>query len=88
MFIPLNVQNTVGLVISAFQFSFSVIMVLYLSTVPLGRLFPKPKANDRRFLPQRLFVTDFYSLAEGDRVASYGLWFAIFVSKFIESYFF
>lgn len=89
MFIPLNVQNTVGLVISAFQFSFSVIMVLYLSTVPLGRLFSKkPKANDRRFLPQRLFVTNFYSLAEGDRVASYGLWFAIFVSKFIESYFF
>lgn len=64
-------------------------MVLYLSTVPLGRLFSKkPKANDRRFLPQRLFVTNFYSLAEGDRVASYGLWFAIFVSKFIESYFF
>ena len=32
-------------------------------------------------------MTNFYSLAEGDRVASYGLWFAIFVSKFIESYF-
>ena len=51
MFIPLNVQNTVGLVISAFQFSFSVIMVLYLSTVPLGGFSKNLKPTIEGFAP-------------------------------------
>ncbi|EGW34545.1 glucan synthase [Spathaspora passalidarum NRRL Y-27907] len=85
---PLDVENTLGLVLSSFQFGFSVIMVLYLSIAPLGKIFTSSRKQDRRFLATKYFVTNFYTLTESDRIASYGLWFAIFISKFIESYFF
>ncbi|KAG7663184.1 GSL2 [[Candida] subhashii] len=86
---PLNIEDTIGLVIASFQFAFSILVVMYLSIVPLGKLFTRTaRENDRRYLPTQYFITNFYQLTESDRIASYGLWFAIFVSKFIESYFF
>ncbi|CAI5755655.1 unnamed protein product [Candida verbasci] len=89
VFLPLNLETTLGLVLSSLQFSFSILITLYLSFVPLGKVFTKsPKPNDRKSLPQRYFVRNFYSLTEGDKIASYSLWFAIFLSKFLESYFF
>ncbi|CAK9435967.1 uncharacterized protein LODBEIA_P05650 [Lodderomyces beijingensis] len=88
-FTRLNEETTTGLAIASLQLAFSIMIVCYLSVTPLGRLFTRsPKFDDRRYLPQRSFVTNFYLLTETDKIASYGLWFAIFCSKFLESYFF
>ncbi|KAK6460288.1 putative glucan synthase [Scheffersomyces coipomensis] len=86
---PLNVQNTSGLAIAISQFVFSIFLVFYCSIVPLGKLFDNyPDKKNRRYLPTKVFTSSFYPLKGSDRVASYGLWFSIFVSKFVESYFF
>ncbi|KAK6197913.1 1,3-beta-glucan synthase component [Scheffersomyces amazonensis] len=86
---PLNVQTKLGLTISIIQFILSIIIVIYCSFIPLGKLFDNyPNNKGRRYLPTKLFTRSFYSLKGSDKVASYGLWFSIFISKFIESYFF
>lgn len=86
---PLNVQTKLGLAIAACQFVLSVFTVIYLATVPLGKLFDTYlDQNSRRYLPTKTFAAAFYELKGTDRMTSYGLWVAIFTSKFIESYFF
>ncbi|EAZ62754.2 1,3-beta-glucan synthase component [Scheffersomyces stipitis CBS 6054] len=86
---PLNRQTNVGLGIATAQFLFSLFVVIYLSVAPLAHIGDSyPKSRGRRYLPTQYFAASFYSLKGTDKVASYGLWFAIFVSKFIESYFF
>ncbi|KAK6453875.1 1,3-beta-glucan synthase component [Scheffersomyces xylosifermentans] len=86
---PLNVQSNSGLTIASIQFAFSLFVVFYFSITPIGKLFDSyPNGSGRKYLPTKYFTACFYSLKGTDKVASYGLWFAIFVSKFIESYFF
>ena len=88
-FFPLNVQTKLGVAIAVVQFAFSIFVVIYLSVVPLGKVFSNyPDINGRKYLPTKYFTSAFYSLNGTSRVASYGLWLTIFFSKFLESYFF
>ncbi|KAI3402804.2 GSL2 [Candida oxycetoniae] len=88
-FTQLTDETPVGIAIASLQLAFSIFIVCYLSITPLGKIFIKtPKRGDRRYLPKQSFITNFYLLTETDKIASYGLWFAIFVSKFLESYIF
>ncbi|CCE85639.1 Piso0_005257 [Millerozyma farinosa CBS 7064] len=85
----LNSQTKLGLAIAGSHFALSVITVSYLSIVPLSKLFGDHLSiPDRKGLPAKSFAANFHKLQGTDRVASYGLWIAIFASKFIESYFF
>ncbi|KAI5963564.1 GSL2 [Candida pseudojiufengensis] len=88
-FTALNSQSRIGLTIASLQFVFSIFIVIHLSLSPLGKVFSRSrKRNERKFLPNRTFLMNFYLLTDTDKIASFGLWFAIFVSKFLESYFF
>lgn len=85
---PLNAESKLGLTIASIQFTLSLFTVGYLSLIPLGNLFTNIHKDDRRFLPTQTFTSSFYQLKGTDKMASYGLWVAVFLSKFIESYFF
>lgn len=84
-----DVQSKVGLIVSISQFVLLIITVMYLAITPLDRLFSMfPDLPVEYSLPAKQFTAGFYSLKGTDRIASYGLWITIFVSKFVESYFF
>ncbi|CUM66040.1 uncharacterized protein PRCAT00003694001 [Priceomyces carsonii] len=84
-----GLTSNLGLVIAVSQFVLSVIMVVYLSVAPLGALFTNvSQSKDRNLLLMKYFVGSFHSLRGSGRLSSYGLWIAIFTSKFTESYFF
>lgn len=86
---PLDKQDSFGMSIAALQFVFSLGVVLYLSIVPLGNLFSDYLLkDDRKYLPSKSYTASVFNLKGYDQIASYGLWVAIFLSKFLESYFF
>lgn len=88
-FMGLGEQSKAGLTIASIQFAFSIFIVIYLAIAPLGRAFMTNLiSKDRKYLPQRSFVINFYLLTDTDKIASHSLWLAIFISKFLESYFF
>lgn len=85
----LNKQTNFALSLASCQFAFSLIVVLYLSFVPLGRTsWSSFEGLDKRTTPIQAFTAKFYQLEGNDRMASYGLWTAVFSSKFLESYYF
>lgn len=87
-FKPLNHQNITGLVITSIQFVGSLSTVLYLSFVPLGKSFKPLVTESRRFLPNDYFTLNFHKLRGTEQAASVGLWLAVFLFKFVESYFY
>ncbi|KAI5955534.1 GSL2 [Candida theae] len=88
-FRDLGENSKTGLTIASIQFTVSIFIVGYLSVVPLGKAFARtPSSNDRKYLPQGSFIVNFYLLTDTDKIASHSLWLAIFISKFLESYFF
>lgn len=89
VFHPLDYQNTYLIVLTSIQLVFSLLTVIYLSIVPLGHLFGNAgDTNSRRFLANKTFLASFYELRGTDKSASYGLWSAIFILKFCESYYY
>ena len=80
---PLNIQTTKGLAISIAQFLVSVFTSLYLSFVPSSKLFWLSNNQSRETI-----TGNYHNLEGNNQLASYGIWIAIFGSKFIESYFY
>lgn len=88
-FTPLRRQTTIGITVTAIQFSLSIITVLYLAITPLGKVFSSVNKSDRNYyVSNRSFILNFHKLRGSGRAASVGLWFSVFCFKFIESYFF
>lgn len=86
---PLDVQTLSGLAIAICQFIFSIFTILYLTVKPLGKCFDNYlNKSSSKNMASRVFTADFYPLKGMGKISSYGLWMAIFASKFIESYFF
>jgi 1,3-beta-glucan synthase len=86
---PLDVQTPSGLTISICQFLFSILTVIYLTTKPLGKCFDNSSSTTKHdFSANKVFTSNFHPLKGIAKVASYALWIAIFISKFVESYFF
>ncbi|KAJ1978936.1 1,3-beta-D-glucan synthase [Dimargaris xerosporica] len=80
---------TVAKIIGILQFVFSLVVTITLAIVPLGHLFrPSTKNRDSRHLANPTFTANFPPLKGYDRALSIGLWFCIFLCKFIESYLF
>ncbi|EGV62195.1 1,3-beta-glucan synthase component [Yamadazyma tenuis ATCC 10573] len=88
VFTPLNSKSTTGILIAVIHFSISVVTVLYLMIVPLGKLFSASMGQGRKYLANDYFIQSFHRLRGTEQAASIGLWLAVFICKFIESYFF
>lgn len=76
-----------GFLLGLSQFLLSIFTVFYLSVTPPVRVFGS-KLEEFADDAIKSFTADFYELSGRDKLASIGLWVLIFVSKFVESYFF
>ncbi|KAJ2782842.1 1,3-beta-D-glucan synthase [Coemansia javaensis] len=75
--------------IAVVQFIYSVLFTAVLTVVPSASLFkPRKKNRNGRGLINRTFAGNFPPLKIAARSISLSLWGAIFLCKFIESYFF
>ncbi|KAJ2013700.1 1,3-beta-D-glucan synthase, partial [Coemansia sp. S610] len=71
------------------QFIYSVLLTMFLSLMPPTLMFkPRKKNRNSRGLINRTFAGNFPPLKIAARSISLGLWGAIFLCKYIESYFF
>ncbi|KAI8323129.1 family 48 glycosyltransferase [Martensiomyces pterosporus] len=71
------------------QFIYSVIFTIFLSLMPPALMFkPRKKNRNSRGLINRTFAGNFPPLKIAARSISLSLWGAIFLCKYIESYFF
>lgn len=85
----LDEQTTWGLALAAAQFAISCITVMYLSLILQSKLFGSYLSlKNRHYLPSIYFAANIHKLQGPQRKASISLWSLIFLSKFLESYFF
>ncbi|ODQ82473.1 glycosyltransferase family 48 protein [Babjeviella inositovora NRRL Y-12698] len=86
---PLRSETSHGLAISISQFVFSILTTIYFSITPLSDLFGGHRgSSSRKYLPNKTFTASFSKLNLKDKLASCGLWIAVFTAKFLESYVF
>lgn len=83
----LRQPDQLGTVLSGIQFAISVLTILYLVITTPSKQFGL-EVKGRKALVTQAFTSNFAQLTDIDKVASYLLWFFIFMSKFVESYFF
>ncbi|KAL6946774.1 1,3-beta-glucan synthase component fks3 [Hanseniaspora vineae] len=79
------------LILSIVQFCISLLTCIFFSIRPLGGLFRsylKKDKHKRRYVSSQTFTASFPKLTGRPKFFSYGLWFSVFLCKFIESYFF
>ncbi|KAL8774996.1 MAG: hypothetical protein Q9209_000475 [Squamulea sp. 1 TL-2023] len=82
-------QGKIGRIVGVVQFIIALITFFFFSVMPLGGLFGSyMKKNSRQFVASQTFTASWPRLRGNDMWMSYGLWFLVFLAKFIESYFF
>ena len=79
--------DSAGISIAICHFVLSIFTNLYLAIVPPLTAFGS-KLKGRAQLAAESFTSDFHRLNGEDKIASIGLWVAVFCSKFLESYLF
>ncbi|AMD22699.1 HHL071Wp [Eremothecium sinecaudum] len=77
---PEILHTRIGTLIAVGQFGFSLLIVLYYSTQPLKHLYTRAKDDP--------FTSNILPLPRSSQTASVVLWTLVFVSKFLESYYF
>ncbi|KAK9457574.1 1,3-beta-glucan synthase component-domain-containing protein [Dipodascopsis uninucleata] len=88
-FVKLDEKNKGAHILGIVQFFIALPTFLFFSIMPLGSLFGNiTTKNSRRYVANQTFTASFPKLKGNDMWLSYGLWVAVFASKFIESYFF
>ncbi|KAI0462772.1 hypothetical protein LJB42_003573 [Komagataella kurtzmanii] len=88
-FNSLDYQDMFLLIISIFEFILSIAIIFYFSIVPFGALFGSYMSKgERTYLPSKYFTGSVPKLKGKAELASIGLWVCVFLSKFIETYFF
>ena len=90
-FFELDVYSRTAFIISIIQLIIGILTTLFFATRPLGGLFRsymKKGKRKRRYVSSQTFTASFPKLTGRSRWFSYGLWFFVFLAKFIESYFF
>lgn len=81
--------HTLATVLSSFQLALAFFYTLYFGITPLGSLLgARFKATKRRFLPNKLFTSDFQELTKNDQSISWMVSILVFAAKMTESYFF
>lgn len=87
--LPLEKKSRSGLAVAITQFIISIFTVVYFSFMPLGSLFGSYlKKEERKYAPSKAFTASVHKLRGKALLSSYGLWTAVFLAKFLESYFF
>ncbi|KAL8854068.1 MAG: hypothetical protein Q9221_001191 [Calogaya cf. arnoldii] len=82
-------QGKIGKILGVVQFIIALLTFFFFSIMPLGGLFGSyMKKNSRQFVASQTFTASWPRLHGNDMWMSYGLWFLVFLAKFIESYFF
>lgn len=90
-FFDLDVHSQSAYVISIIQFIIAILTIMFFATRPLGALFGsylQKGKKKRRYVSSQTFTASFPKLTGRSKWFSYGLWFFVFLAKFIESYFF
>ncbi|KAL8675402.1 MAG: hypothetical protein Q9168_000233 [Polycauliona sp. 1 TL-2023] len=82
-------KGRIGEILGVVQFIIALATLFFFSIMPLGGLFGSYlKKNSRQFVASQTFTASWPRLHGNDMWMSYGLWFLVFLAKFIESYFF
>ncbi|KAL9043038.1 MAG: hypothetical protein Q9180_000160 [Flavoplaca navasiana] len=82
-------KGRIGEILGVVQFIIALVTFFFFSIMPLGGLFGSyMKKNSRQFVASQTFTASWPHLHGNDMWMSYGLWFLVFLAKFIESYFF
>ncbi|KAL8862576.1 MAG: hypothetical protein Q9178_001074 [Gyalolechia marmorata] len=82
-------QGKIGHILGVVQFIIALVTFFFFSIMPLGGLFGSyMKKNSRQFVASQTFTASWPRLRGNDMWMSYGLWFLVFLTKFVESYFF
>ncbi|KAK7205731.1 glucan synthase [Myxozyma melibiosi] len=88
-FVDLDEDNKGARVLGVVQFVIAIFTFIYFSIMPLGSLFGNlTLKNSRRYVANQTFTASFPRLRNNDMWMSYGLWVAVFVAKYVESYWF
>ncbi|EDO18789.1 hypothetical protein Kpol_1028p64 [Vanderwaltozyma polyspora DSM 70294] len=90
-FFDLDVHSKSAFVVSIVQLIIGIITTVFFATRPLGGMFRsylKRGKKRRRYISSQTFTASFPKLLGRSQWFSYGLWFFVFLAKFIESYFF
>lgn len=84
-----NKDNTIDLIISIVHLIIAIFTFLYFAIFPLGALFGSYlNTKSRRYVASQTFAASFPRLKGKAIAMSYGLWFVVFLFKFLESYFY
>lgn len=78
-------------IISIVQLVIAILTTIFFATRPLGGMFGSylnKHWKKRKYVSSQTFTASFPKLKGRSRWFSYGLWFFVFSSKFVESYFF
>ncbi|KAL8936866.1 MAG: hypothetical protein Q9216_004709 [Gyalolechia sp. 2 TL-2023] len=82
-------DGKIGKILGVVQFLVALVTFFFFSVMPLGGLFGSyMKKNSRQFVASQTFTASWPRLQGNDMWMSYGLWFLVFLFKFVESYFF
>ncbi|KAL8760328.1 MAG: hypothetical protein Q9199_000110 [Rusavskia elegans] len=82
-------KGKIAEILGVVQFIIALVTFFFFSIMPLGGLFGSyMKKNSRQFVASQTFTASWPRLSGNDMWMSYGLWFLVFLAKFIESYFF
>ncbi|KAL8928555.1 MAG: hypothetical protein Q9208_001789 [Pyrenodesmia sp. 3 TL-2023] len=82
-------EGKIGRILGVVQFLIALCTFFFFSIMPLGGLFGSYlKKNSRQFVASQTFTASWPRLRGNDMWMSYGLWFLVFLAKFVESYFY
>lgn len=90
-FFDLDVHSTYAYTASIIQLIIAIVTTFFFAIRPLGGLFESylfKGRKKRRYTSSQTFTAQFPKLMGRSRWFSWGLWFFVFLGKFIESYFF
>lgn len=90
-FFELDVHSKSAYITSIIQLIIAMITTLFFAIQPLGGLFGSYLnlgKKKRKYVASQVFTASFPQLSGRSKWFSYGLWFFVFLGKFIESYFF
>ena len=90
-FFELDVHSKSAYIVSIIQFIIAIVTTLFFAIRPLGALFGsylQKGQKRRRYISSQTFTAQFPKLTGRSKWFSWGLWFFVFLGKFIESYFF
>ncbi|KAI9716709.1 MAG: 1,3-beta-D-glucan synthase [Chrysothrix sp. TS-e1954] len=83
-----SIPDKVKLTLAIVQFIIAIVTFLFFSIMPIGGLFGSYLTkNSRQYVASQTFTASYPRLHGNDMWMSYGIWVAVFIAKFTESWF-